>query len=93
MSAPSVPLSFGYQLAKATEQKALVETSHVLLGWLRVHGVDVIPDWWPTEFGHPILHLYRLIDHEFGSDMHYPHGGSMYLFRMFEPRWLHQLRR
>ena len=73
MSAPSA------QPAKSTQQRALVDTSDVLLGLLRVYGVGVIPAWWPTEFGHPILHLYRLIDHEFGSDMHYPNGGSLYL--------------
>ena len=79
MSAPSHPLPFGYEPKKASQKRALVGTSDVLLELLRGYGVDAIPAWWPTECGHPILHLYRIIDHEFGSDMHFPDGGSLYL--------------
>ena len=71
--------SAGYEPTKADKRRALVQSPHVLLGLLREHGVAKIPEWLPTEYGYPILHLYRLIDHHFDSDMQFPNGGSEYL--------------
>ena len=73
------PKSAGYEPTEASKRRALVQTSHVLRGLLKVYGVAEIPEWWPREYGYPILYLYRLIDHEFGSDMRFPSGGSEYL--------------
>ena len=58
-------LPFGYQPKKSSQKRDLVCTSDVLLQWMRSFGVLQIPPWWPTECGHPILHLYRIIDQEF----------------------------
>ena len=68
-------MPFGYQPIAPSKKRALVHTAHVLRRLLKLYGVDEIPGWWPREYGHPILHLYRIIDQEFVALSSFEHVG------------------
>ena len=58
-------MPFGYQPKKPSQKRHLVTNADVLLQWMQAFGVPNIPPWWPTECGHPILHIYRKIEKEY----------------------------
>ena len=75
----------GYEPTSAEMQTRLDIDSLKLRSDFNLHGLGDIPEWWPREYGYPLMYLYRLIDHEFGSDMRYPHAGSAYISNCLKP--------